>query len=656
MTDSVHRVAAALRTLSLVVLVGGGVWVIVNAAQESGYTADLFTLRVLASLVVVALIALLLRLPQMLTQFDASDRSRPRSEDGGIDPEASTASVTFEQTIVGTAEVDRTGTITAVNTALINQTGRTRDQLLGTKLVSLTHEQDRARQFGEIDALLTGRKSQSQLEHRYIKADGTELWVSEHITRSGVGDNVRLLVQCQDITYRRQATWELAKQALHDELTGLPNRAMLLYRLRSALSSTDSNQLVGAMFIDVDRFKVVNDSLGHEVGDQLIKHVASRLGTAVRHGDSVSRFGGDEFVVLTPALVNKSEAMAIAERMRRSLQEPFVVDRNKIHPTLSIGVATCAPGEQSADELLRDADAAMYRAKERGRDRIEMFDEGMRDKLVERMELESELRTAIRNEDLSMYYQSLVDLSTGYTVGFESLIRWVHPTRGLLSPGQFLPTAEEAGLQSAIDGVALRKTATQLAEWNKVFPAARNLYVSSNIVPKNFMQFVDRIDDALIASGLPPHQLMIEVVENELLDDADGSLNAIQALKELGVSIAIDDFGTGFSSLSYLTQFKPDKLKIDRSFVSRLPEDRATGTIIQAITSMAQALDITVIAEGVETHEQAAILRSMGVPLGQGFLFAKPRPPEEISGWFTNDHVQTGNATESTSGLWTPAI
>jgi len=239
-----------------------------------------------------------------------------------------------------------------------------------------------------------------------------------------------------------------------------------------------------------------------------------------------------------------------------------------------------------------------------------------------------------------MFYQSIVDAATGYTVGFEALIRWHHPTRGLLSPGVFLPTAEEAGLTGDLDALALRLTCRQMAEWSKKYPAARNLYVSSNIVPTNFTQFVEKIREALHSTGLEPHRLLVEVVENALLDDAEGALQAIQALNEMGVGVAIDDFGTGFSSLSYLTQFRPDKLKIDRSFVMKLPEDRATGAVIQAISDMAKALDITVIAEGVETHEQGAVLRTMGVPLVQGYLFAKPRSASEISDWFEYDHVR----------------
>lgn len=545
----------------------------------------------------------------------------------------------FEQTIVGMAELDETGAIREVNRAFSDQTGYDKQHLVGRLLVSLTHEDDRHKHQGDLHALITGEVSQHEAEHRFLRPDGSEIWVSEHVTRSVHAGGVRLLVQIQDVTFRRQATWELARQALHDELTDLPNRAMLLHRLRAALdASGSSGGMVGVMFIDVDRFKVVNDSLGHEVGDQLLMHIARQLGTAVREDDTVSRFGGDEFVVLCGELMGVGEAVAVADRIRRSLSEPYQCGSNKLYTTLSIGLAISTDGAHTADELLRDADAAMYRAKELGRNRVEIFDDSMREKLVERMELEQELRAALRDESLSLYYQSIVDCPTGYPVGFESLVRWVHPTRGLLTPGQFLPTAEEAGLTSRIDVIGLRKACLQLATWTRQYPAASELYVSSNIVPTQFPRFIDQIDETLRSTGLAPHQLLVEVVENALLDDAEGSLNAIMALREMGVQVAIDDFGTGYSSLSYLTQFRPDKLKIDRSFVMKLPEDRATGAVVRAIADMARALDIAVIAEGVETIEQADALRQMGVPYVQGFLFAKPRPPEEIESWLGASH------------------
>lgn len=559
------------------------------------------------------------------------------------------SSTDFEQNIIGVVELDEMGIIVGVNQAYCDQVRRERDDLVGTSLLALTEPADRTRHLAALDKLMTGAARTTQVEHRILNGEEeSEVWVLEHLSRSENSDGNRILVQSQDITFRRYATWELAKQALHDELTGLANRAMLVHRLRTALNAgvaleTGEKPLVGVMFIDVDRFKMVNDSLGHDVGDRLIKHVGERMETAVRVNDTVSRFGGDEFVVLCEHLAGVSEAMAVAERIRASLETPYVDGGATIHPTLSIGIAVCHAGDMAADEMLRDADAAMYRAKDRGRNRVEIFDEGMRKLLVEQMTLESELRHAIDTEELVMFYQPIVDSATYATAGFESLVRWPHPTRGLLTPGQFLGVAEEAGLVSRLDTVALKKTCSQMARWAARYPLANELYVSANKVPKNFPQFVQQIREIVASTGLPPGLLVVEVVENALLDDADGALQAIDALKEMGVQVAIDDFGTGYSSLSYLTQFRPTTLKIDRAFVSLLPEDVATASVVRAITEMALALNINVIAEGVETWEQAEVLHRMGVPYFQGYLFAKPRPAEEIETWFKQNETGEGS-------------
>lgn len=557
------------------------------------------------------------------------------------------ASTDFEHNIIGVVELDELGIITSVNQAYCDQVGRSREDLVGASLLSITEPLDRTRHLAHLDKLMSGAARKTQVEHRISRTDQqSETWVLEHLARTESGDGFRILAQSEDITFRRYATWELAKQALHDELTGLANRAMLMHRLRAALGSepspdTGKAPLVGVMFIDIDRFKLVNDSLGHDVGDRLIQHVGSRMQTAVRGNDTVSRFGGDEFVVLCESLTGVSEAMAVAERIRASLAEPYLDDGATIHPTLSIGIAVAPAGDTMPDDLLGDADAALYRAKQRGRNRVEVFDEGMRKLLVEQMALETELRAAIDAEEIAMYYQPIVDSASYATAGFEALVRWPHPTRGLLTPGQFLPIAEEAGLQARLDSVALKIACQQMARWAAKYPLANELYVSANKVPKNFHKFVEHIHEIVASTGLPPQLLVVEVVESALLDDAEGASKAIEKLKGMGVRVAIDDFGTGYSSLSYLTQFSPTTLKIDRAFVSLLPHDQATASVVQAITEMALALDINVIAEGVETWEQAEVLHRMGVPYFQGYLFAKPRPADEIEAWFEANHGES---------------
>lgn len=586
-----------------------------------------------APLLAIAPVLLLLR--ARIPRYVRPARGR-RSQRRKTDHEHATApAVGFEQTIVGVAELDATGLIVAANGTFAEQAGRSTDGLPGASVISLTHSADRSRLLGELDPLLTGGKRTGQVEFRFERIDETEIWVLAHLSRSTRPDGTdRILVQTQDITVRRNAIWNLARQALHDELTELPNRAMLLHRLHSALELSKAQQtLIGVMFIDIDRFKIVNDSLGHDAGDDLIKHVAQRMSQAVRSHDTVSRFGGDEFVVLCDGLSGTSEVVAVAERIRRAVANPFVAEGATIHQTLSIGISLCHSGSQDADDLLRDADAAMYRAKERGRNRIEIFDQGMRDILLEKMTLESELRQAISNEELEMFFQSIVRSSDFTTAGFEALVRWQHPTRGLLTPGQFLPVAEEAGLQGQMDRLGLRQTCQVMADWASRFPQASSYYVSSNTVPNHFLQFVDHIQEVLAETGLNPDRLLVEVVENALIDDADGALESIEAIKQLGARVAIDDFGTGYSSLSYLTQFAPDVLKIDRAFVCKLPDDKATAAVVRAIAAMADALGISVIAEGIETWEQAEALREMGVPYFQGFLFAKPRSQREIEEW-----------------------
>ncbi len=627
-------------------LFGSGMVAERTVAIETGSPAGWlpFALRVLAVVAALAAaIIIALNLGRLHRSFSARmDKDRFAGSAG--------SAIGFEQNIIGVAELDAGGLIVSVNQAYCEQVKRSREQLVGHSVLSITSPDDRTRHLTHLERLMNGSAETTQVEHRVhpVEAAGaTETWVLEHLSRSETPSGaLRILVQSQDITFRRYATWELAKQALHDDLTGLPNRTMIMHRLRQLLESGADEglaSLVGVMFIDVDRFKHVNDSLGHDAGDRLITHIGNTMANAVRAGDTVSRFGGDEFVVLCDSIQGVSEANLVAERIQSSLAAPFVTESGTIHQTLSIGIAVCRPGELSADELLRNADAAMYRAKELGRNRIEVFDEGMRQLIDEQLVLEDELIAAIESEEIAMYFQPIVEAGTYATAGFESLIRWPHPRRGLLTPGQFLPIAEEAGLQGDLDLLALKKTCAQMAQWAAKYPAANSLYVSANKVPKNFARFVEQISETLSRTGLPAELLVIEVVENTLLDDAEGALTAIESLKKLGVRVAIDDFGTGYSSLSYLTQFRPTTLKIDRAFVRLLPEDTATTSVVQAITEMALALDINVIAEGVETWDQAEALNRMGVPYFQGYLFGKPRPADEITAWFEqNLSAQSG--------------
>ena len=539
----------------------------------------------------------------------------------------------FDLAPIGMAELDTEGRVIEANEALCRQCGRDREDIVGQPLSALVHESDRDAHRGRVESLLDGLADAVQGEHRYRSEEGRSVWVHESISvvRAEADEPRSLLVQSQDITAQRQAAWELAQQALHDELTGLPNRALFLNRLKHSLLRAERNSAeVAVMFIDIDRFKVVNDSLGHEVGDRLLVQIAERLGRAVRAGDTVARFGGDEFVVLCEHVSGVSEATAAAQRIQSAFAEPFELGDGYTYASASIGITLGSTTATSADALLRDADAAMYRAKEGGRNRFEVFDQTMRSSIVARMEIESQLRNALENGEIVMHYQAIVDPSTHEPAGYEALIRWNHPEKGLLGPGAFLGVAEEAGLIDLVDSFALRSVCHQIAAWNAAFPAARNLYLATNWSARNLGRFVHEVEAVLVETGINPQQLVIEVTEGFLLEDSDASVHALQQLKQLGVQIAIDDFGTGYSSLAYLTQFAVDFLKIDQSFVSKLPDDDASAAVIGAIADMATRLGIKLVAEGVETDEQIEMLTSLGSPRLQGYRFAKPRPVADI--------------------------
>ena len=538
----------------------------------------------------------------------------------------------FDLAPIGMAELDTDGRVIEVNEALCAQSGCDRSEIVGRPLSALVHEPDREAHLQRVESLLDGRVDAVQGEHRY-RTDGNDVWVHESISvvRAESGEPRSLLVQSQDITAQRRAAWELAQQALHDELTGLPNRALFLNRLKHSLLRAERNgSQVAVMFIDIDRFKVVNDSLGHDVGDQFLIQIAERLGRAVRAGDTVARCGGDEFVVLCEHVSGVSEATAAAQRLQRAFAEPFTLGTGHTYTTASIGITLGGSSETSADSLLRDADAAMYRAKEGGRNRFEVFDQTMRSSIVARMEIESQLRNALENGEIVMHYQAIVDPHSHEPTGYEALIRWNHPEKGLLGPAAFLGVAEDAGLIDLVDSFALRSVCEQIASWTATFPAARSLYLTTNWSARNLGWFVHEVEAVLVETGINPQQLVIEVTEGFLLEDGDASVVALQRLKQLGVQIAIDDFGTGYSSLAYLTQFAADYLKIDKSFVSKLPHDKASAAVIGAIADMAGRLGIKLVAEGVETDEQIEMLTTLGSPRLQGYRFAKPRPAADI--------------------------
>jgi diguanylate cyclase (GGDEF)-like protein/PAS domain S-box-containing protein len=428
---------------------------------------------------------------------------------------------------------------------------------------------------------------------------------------------------------------EIRRRGLHDPLTELPNRTLIMDRLNQAVQRADrAAGQVALAFLDLDDFKLVNDGLGHRAGDQVLRQVADRLRGAVRPGDTVGRFGGDEFVVLCEDVADEAMALAIAQRLSEALRAPFPAGGDEHLVGASIGIALLDPDEEP-DALLRDADAAMYRAKERGRGRIELFDTGMRAWADGRLQTEAGLRRALEGDELEVHYQPIVDLADGSLAALEALVRWRHPERGLLGPDAFIPVAEESGLIVPLGRRVLELACGQAAEWSALRPGRPPLPVHVNLSPRQLhdQSLVERVEATLTATGAVPAVLALEITESMLIDRGPARLALLERLRDLGVTLLLDDFGTGWSSLSHLAQLPIGGLKVDRSFVAGL--DTGHAPIVDAILRLARALDLPVVAEGIETERQLAELRRLGCRLGQGYLFSRPLPAAELRGLVT---------------------
>jgi diguanylate cyclase (GGDEF)-like protein/PAS domain S-box-containing protein len=455
-----------------------------------------------------------------------------------------------------------------------------------------------------------------------------------HEYSAGDVDFIQSLANVLAAALDRQITEDdIRHRALHDALTGLPNRVLFLDRLEQALARLRRHPgLVAVLFLDIDRFKLINDSLGHQAGDELLAVVAPRLRQAVRPSDTVARFGGDEFGILLDEIPSEHAAIATAERIAAVFGRPVVVDGNEHFVTASVGIAL-AQGGESAAVLIRDADAAMYRAKERGRARYELFDEVMRGRALERLRVENDLRRALERDELRLHYQPVVSLPHESIVSVEALLRWEHPERGLVLPGEFLGVAEETGMIRALGRWVVERALAQAANWYRSTPDLAPLSLSINLSPVELLQhdLPEAVAARLRATGLDPACLSLEITEGLLLDESEEVAEILRALKSVGVRIVLDDFGKGYSSLASLTRLPIDTLKVDRSFVAGLGTGEAGGAVTEAITSMARALALDVVGEGVETEVQAAELRRLGCQLAQGFYFSPPVAAEEIT-------------------------
>jgi diguanylate cyclase (GGDEF)-like protein/PAS domain S-box-containing protein len=486
----------------------------------------------------------------------------------------------------------------------------------------------------EISAYLGNGTPYFKSEHRMRHKDGTWRWVLSRgiAMRNGAGEAYRMAGSQSDITARKQAERRLLHDAFHDSLTGLPNRALFLDRLGVALAHLRrrADHAFAVLFLDLDRFKNVNDSLGHNVGDELLIAVARRLEALLRPGDTVARLGGDEFAILLDDIADSTHATRVAQRINREMAEPFAVHGHEVFVTLSLGIALSSHSRyERPEDVLRDADTAMYRAKAAGKDRHAVFDHDMHDRAVALLQLETDLRRAIERGELEIHYQPIVSLANGKIDGFEALLRWRHPVRGLLHPATFIAVAEDTGLIVPIGWWVLREACRQLAEWQARHPAEHRLSVSVNLSCRQFVQvdLIRRVKRILRDTGIPRGSLRLEMTESTIMEHGEVAIAKMRELRELGVQLYIDDFGTGYSSLSYLHRLPMDVLKIDRSFISGLggPEGgKQPSEIVGTIVTLARTLGLGVAAEGLETADQVSRLRGLSCQYGQGYYFSAP--------------------------------
>jgi diguanylate cyclase (GGDEF)-like protein/PAS domain S-box-containing protein len=531
--------------------------------------------------------------------------------------------------------VDATGIVRYQSPAVTRVFGHDPAALIGTPLTYLVRPADAARLESLLAEAAREPRTTYVVEFAVWHKDGR--WCETETTVTSLVDDADirgLVLNTRDISERKRLEDALTHQAFHDHLTGLANRVLFRDRVAQALAHTGYASRVGVLFLDLDGFKGVNDTQGHAVGDQLLGLVAERLAHCVRPGDTVARLGGDEFAVLVHGADCGKAVVWVADRVRHAISQPFVLDGREISIRVSTGIAVNDVPYQSADALLRNADVAMYRAKARGDGSWVRFESGMRDVLLERAELANDLRSALARGQLAVYYQPTVELAGGHIVGAEALVRWHHPNRGLLGPDGFVALAEEIGLIAEVGEWVLREACREAAGWQAWSGHGEHFHVAVNLSAKQIgPDLVRSVRSALDESRLPPGALVLEITESVLVERTDDLLDVLHGLKALGVRLAIDDFGTGSSSLSYLSRFPVDALKMDRSFVEAITnpgEHGELGELARTIIQLGSSLGLATVAEGIETQAQHEALRAMGCDYGQGYLFARVLPPAAL--------------------------
>ena len=545
------------------------------------------------------------------------------------------AETVFRRTIEATSDafvgVDDEGRVTDWNAAAERLFGWPAHEALGRHLVEMVFPEGRS----------------ETLFPPFLK-DRNGLQFPVEISRVEVEQDGKLCTKAfvRDVSQRHALEKQLTEQALTDSLTGLPNRALLGDRLETVISRIDRNPGIAAvMMLDIDRFKVVNDSLGHDAGDDMLKIVADRIASVTRVGDTLARVGGDEFVVLAEDFDDTSDVISLAEEIIDVVSAPLELRGNELHPSASVGIAVFTDSSSNAHKLLQDADLSMYRAKERGGRSAELFDEALYAKALARLELEGELRRGIEEEQLRVFYQPIVSFD-GRVTGFEALVRWEHPERGLVSPADFIPLAEETGLVVPLGAWVLEKSVFQVAKWQREIDPRLHLSVnlsSRQLVDADFPQLVERI---LESSGLAADSLCLELTETALITDPASAERYLAELRELGIRIGVDDFGTGYSSLIYVRRFPVQVLKLDRLFVAGLGKSSEDETIAGSVIHLAHELGLVAVAEGVETLDQLEALDKLGCDLAQGFYWSKPCPPEDLEPLLTQ-HRRLGPVRDS---------
>lgn len=499
--------------------------------------------------------------------------------------------------------------------------------------LSRVHPEDRPRLEIEIEHHFLGVTPHFESEFRVRHRDGNYRWMVSRATsvRNDEGRSLRMAGSLRDITARKLAEEQLQHDALHDALTGLANRVLLSDRLGVVISRVQRHpeHCFAVLFLDLDRFKSINDSLGHLIGDRLLIAISHRLLEVVRPGDTVARIGGDEFAILADELTEAKYANRLAERICEALNRPFDIDGQEIFAAASIGIAVSSSGYLSPTQVLRDADIAMYRAKLQGMASYEVFDPAMHESAVALLRLENDLKHALERKEFRVHYQPIFNLASGDLMAFEALVRWQHPTRGLLCPDEFISVAEETGLILPLGSWVLREACLQMADWRKRLPDQLDIAVSVNLSPRQFCQpdLVDHVCRILEETKLAAEALRLEITEGVIMRETNAAIEKLTQLRGFGVQIHIDDFGTGYSSLSYLHRLPTDTVKIDRSFVSNLGTTEGCSEIVSTIVALARKLGMRVTAEGLETADQVASLRAMSCEFGQGFYFSGALDP-----------------------------